>query len=263
MSNIPPINPIAGLDREQVALLLLASIAFEELSLAHIMNAEGEKLQYALGTLENGEGPIEGLDLDLEGLLAVNRSVERTLRSVIKKEMLLQFKLEDILDSGLVDGNGPTPPPPGECECSAEALVNEQIDDTTAIIIVGQETYENVEGNVSGRLRICDDCEVTQINYNFNSPAIPTIRPALSLTFDQQFTTNIDCTQVEENEVLTVTGLGRTAGNAVGNQDVTYTLVFDGINNTVHLTLNNLEGEVIYEAESSVPVAVDICPPAE
>ncbi|WP_326239391.1 hypothetical protein [Alkalihalophilus marmarensis] len=121
MSNIPPINPIEGLDREQVALLLLASIAFEELSLAHIMNAEGEKLQYALGTLIDDQEPIV---TDLEGLLAVNRSVERTLRTVIKKEMLLQFKLEDIIDSGLLD----VEPPEVACECQVtiqgEAALN-------------------------------------------------------------------------------------------------------------------------------------------
>jgi hypothetical protein len=101
--NIPDINPIEGLDREQVALLLLASIALEELSLAHIMNAEAEKLQYALGTLLPNQMSIV---TDLDDLLDINRSVERTLRTVIKKEMLLQFKLEDVLDSGLLDQNG-------------------------------------------------------------------------------------------------------------------------------------------------------------
>ncbi|ADC49804.1 hypothetical protein BpOF4_08730 [Alkalihalophilus pseudofirmus OF4] len=102
--NIPDINSFDGLDREQVALLLLASIALEELSLAHIMNAEAEKLQYALGTLLPGQTPIVG---DFEDLLTINRSVERMLRTVIKKEMLLQFKLEDVIDSGLLENNVP------------------------------------------------------------------------------------------------------------------------------------------------------------
>jgi ABC-type Zn2+ transport system substrate-binding protein/surface adhesin len=115
--NIPEdINPIEDLDREQVALLLLASIAFEELGLAHIINAEAEKLQFALGTLNdkdhknhkdhkdhkdhdhkhhNHKHPVVK---DLDDLLDINRSVERVLRTVIKKEIILQFKLEDVID---------------------------------------------------------------------------------------------------------------------------------------------------------------------
>ncbi|MFJ8259447.1 hypothetical protein ACIQ4Z_19765 [Peribacillus asahii] len=101
--NTPPdgINPIDGLDPEQIALLLLASIAFEELGLAHIINAEAEKLQGAIGTLvdENGD-PINPLIQagSLADLLEVNREVEKVLRTVIKKEMLLQFKFENVLE---------------------------------------------------------------------------------------------------------------------------------------------------------------------
>ncbi|MCL6586930.1 MAG: hypothetical protein K6T72_10540 [Anoxybacillus sp.] len=98
--NIPEdINPIEGFDKEQVALFLLASIAFEELALAHVMNAEAEKLQFALGTLDDNDPVVE----DLDDLLQINRSVERVLRTVVKKEMILQFKLEDVVDFLLDD----------------------------------------------------------------------------------------------------------------------------------------------------------------
>jgi len=93
--NIPEdINPIEDFDKEQVALLLLASIAFEELGLAHIINAEAEKIQFALGTL----GDNAPLAKDFESLLEINRSVEKVLRTIIKKEIILQFKLENVVE---------------------------------------------------------------------------------------------------------------------------------------------------------------------
>jgi len=91
---IPEIAPTISLDRNQVINLLLASIALEELSLAHIINAEAEKLQAVLGTLTG----LAITATTISGLLSVNREVRRTLETVIKKEMLLEFKLEDILD---------------------------------------------------------------------------------------------------------------------------------------------------------------------
>ncbi len=83
--NIPDVTPDIDLDREDVINLILASIAFEQLGLSHIINAEGEKIQAGLNFAQNNNDLIE-----------INRSVEKTLRSVIKKEMLLQFKLEDL-----------------------------------------------------------------------------------------------------------------------------------------------------------------------
>jgi hypothetical protein len=85
-----------------VVNLLLASVALEELGLSHIINAEAEKLQATLGTLP-------GLSItanSISGLLSVNREVRRMMQTVIKKQMILQFKLEDILDIP------PTPSPP-------------------------------------------------------------------------------------------------------------------------------------------------------
>jgi hypothetical protein len=100
--NLPEeIDPIKNLDTEDVALLLLAAIAFEELGLAHMINAEAEKIEAALGTLVDSDGiPIfdPPLAQDLDDLLATNRSVERVLRTIVKKEMILQFKLEDVID---------------------------------------------------------------------------------------------------------------------------------------------------------------------
>jgi hypothetical protein len=101
--NIPNINPEINICREDVINILLASIGLEELGLAHIINAEAEKIQYVLGTLGTDcPAPCPSID----DLLTINRSVERTLRNVIKNQMLLQFKLEDVMDIPEDDNNG-------------------------------------------------------------------------------------------------------------------------------------------------------------
>lgn len=56
-SNIPNITPTITLTRENAVNLLLASTALEELGLSHIINAEGEKLQFVLGTMPGLSGP--------------------------------------------------------------------------------------------------------------------------------------------------------------------------------------------------------------
>lgn len=92
---IPDINPDITISRDDVINLLLASIAFEELGLAHLINAEAEKVQSVLGTLHGQNVNTPSID----DLLTIDRAVNRIMQDVIKKEMLLQFKLESILDS--------------------------------------------------------------------------------------------------------------------------------------------------------------------
>jgi hypothetical protein len=93
--NIPDVDATIEITATQAVNLLLASIAFEELGLAHIINAEAEKIQFVLGTLEGVTR--QETAITIEDLLEINDSVNRTLRNVIKKEMLPQFKLEDVL----------------------------------------------------------------------------------------------------------------------------------------------------------------------
>ena len=84
--------------REFILNNLLESIALEETALAHLINAEAEKIQWSIGTLE-GQEPTEN---NTESVLAIQEAAKGVIRSAIKFQMLLQFKLENIakLDEG-------------------------------------------------------------------------------------------------------------------------------------------------------------------
>lgn len=111
-ANIPNITPSITITRDDALNLLLSSIAIEELGLGHIINAEAEKIQYAVGTL-----PGLSVPATISDLLAVDASVKSTLQETIKKEMLLQNKLESILAAPSLTGptgvTGPTGPAGG------------------------------------------------------------------------------------------------------------------------------------------------------
>ncbi|MGG4441739.1 hypothetical protein [Brevibacillus fortis] len=96
-ASIPNITPAISITIDQTVALLLASIALEELALTHILNAEAEKLEYTIGTLGGGLALTPAPSLS--DLLLVNDSVRQTIQDAIKKEMLLQFKLENIVDN--------------------------------------------------------------------------------------------------------------------------------------------------------------------
>ena len=105
--NFPIIDP--PLTRDGSINEIIASIAAEELSLSHILNAEGEKLQYVLGTL-----PGLGESADIEDVLDVNKSVQRTLDEITQQQLLLGAKLSAALDAPVFTGptgaTGPTGP---------------------------------------------------------------------------------------------------------------------------------------------------------
>lgn len=97
MPNIPDINPVVNLDIEGSVNMLLSSIALEEISLSHIINAEAEKIQYVLGTLDTKHS-LKCKEYSLDDLLKVNRSIDRTLTGVLKNQIMLHTKLEDTID---------------------------------------------------------------------------------------------------------------------------------------------------------------------
>ena len=87
MPSFPPNG--ADLTREEALTMIIASIAMEELALSHIINAEGEKLQYILGTLPGAKPCATPQDV-----LVVNKSVASLLDVVAQNQMLLKNKLE-------------------------------------------------------------------------------------------------------------------------------------------------------------------------
>lgn len=93
MPNIPDLQPQVGVTRNDAVNIILSSIGMEELSLSHILNAEAEKIQFALGTLDDTVPPAS-----LDEILLVNRAAGKMLRDVVKNQMLLGMKLEDVID---------------------------------------------------------------------------------------------------------------------------------------------------------------------
>jgi len=83
----PPCPP--PISKEEALNLIIYSIAMEELALSHIINAEGEKIQYALGTLNN----IGGSGATIEEVLEVNASVAKVLEIIVHLNMTLKQKL--------------------------------------------------------------------------------------------------------------------------------------------------------------------------
>ncbi|WP_207708834.1 hypothetical protein [Heliobacterium mobile] len=75
--------------REEAINDIIESIALEETALAHLINAEAHKVQNAIST-DN---------ISIPELTALNKSVRDLMMIVVKKEMLLQFKLELVLAS--------------------------------------------------------------------------------------------------------------------------------------------------------------------
>ena len=100
MPNIPNLEPSVTITRKDAVNIILSSIGMEELSLSHILNAEAEKIQFALGTLDPNVPPAS-----LEDILLVNKTAGKMLRDVVKNQMLLGMKLEDVLD---IDVTEPT-----------------------------------------------------------------------------------------------------------------------------------------------------------
>ncbi len=100
-----PENP--NINRDDAINQILSSIAMEELGLSHIINAEGEKIQYVLGTLPGLTGPPATID----DLLKTNESVQGLLQSASYNQLFLKAKMQQALSSSEMQGpTGPTGP---------------------------------------------------------------------------------------------------------------------------------------------------------
>ena len=88
-----PTIPTITTTLPEAEALALAAIAMENLALAAIINSEAEKIQAAVRAFP--------ATINVTQLIAVDTSVTAVLKNVIKKEIILEFQLEEI--SALLD----------------------------------------------------------------------------------------------------------------------------------------------------------------
>ena len=84
---------------EQSVADLMHSVALEEVALAHIINAEGEKLQ-----------KLAELATSAQELLDFQAGLSNVLEHLIKFQMLLQFKLDKVNEICADPATTVTPP---------------------------------------------------------------------------------------------------------------------------------------------------------
>ena len=105
MPSFPNIDP--PIQREDAVNQILSSIAMEELGLSHILNAEGEKLQYILGTIPGLSGP----PATVSDVLSANESVRSMLETAAQNQLFLKSKMQGALTASPMQGpTGPTGP---------------------------------------------------------------------------------------------------------------------------------------------------------
>lgn len=77
-----PVIKASGIKREEAITDIIESIALQQTGLAHILNAEGEKIQLMLKLANK-----------TEDLLSVNHSVESMINAITGLESMLHGKL--------------------------------------------------------------------------------------------------------------------------------------------------------------------------
>ena len=84
-----PVFADTDIGREEALNMILASIAYEELGLSHVINAEGEKIQRAVGTLDG----LSALAESIEDLINIDTSVATLLAAVQETQTALMTKM--------------------------------------------------------------------------------------------------------------------------------------------------------------------------
>ena len=234
--NIPNITPTISITTAQTVPLLLASIALEELALAHIINAEAEKLQFVLGTLPTGT-TLSPAVVSLPNLLAVDASVQRTLRDVIKKEMLLEFKFENVLDLLTTIPPTPPPPPPPACGCQVTGMAGAGNDfsinrgqGAAGTTVTFNGVVQDPPGGVTYNGLICSSCTPDSNFFEFDFDGSNDVA---AFTFTATTFTVPSC----PGSTVSITGQGTTDNPGLFGATPSYTLNVDDTMNNKSITV--------------------------
>jgi hypothetical protein len=153
---------------------ILTSIAMEELGLSHVLNAEGEKIQYVLGTLEGVKNkPHPTIDQVLE----VNESVNDMLQQVAINQMFLIAKMSEALKAYLLfKKNGYKEEPPAPPEPPAPVDPPDERVPATAVRIRGEDEVEFTLGTRYGPGCVITPTDSTDVPvWTSNAPEIVSV----------------------------------------------------------------------------------------
>ena len=113
--SMPRITIPENVTEENALANIIASIALEEAALAHIINAEGEKIQRVVGTFRptGPTGPVLPLETPAtaEEMQAINTTVGDMMGTISNIETSLHSKLRTVLAVlEIPEATGPTGP---------------------------------------------------------------------------------------------------------------------------------------------------------
>ena len=208
LPTFPQIDP--PLTREGSLNEIISSIAAEELSLSHILNAEGEKLQYVLGALPGLEDAAA-----FEEVMNVNRSVQDTLSDVMEQQALLTAKLSAAMKALVLPG------PAGPTGATSPGL-------TSAFAANTQVLPAGVTTNSGNTVFTVAEAGTYQLSYHVNTTlallmgtrlvingannAASTIAPVVSATnFENQITVNLPANSTISLQMYPATLAGAAA----------------------------------------------------
>ncbi|MEA4969831.1 MAG: collagen-like protein [Candidatus Pelethousia sp.] len=97
--SLPQFSETSGLSRQDAINQVISSIASEELALSHVINTEGEKIQYAVGTIP---GLVGGSTI--EDVTNINNSAADMLGTVLENQIILTGKLTQALQAPVFPG---------------------------------------------------------------------------------------------------------------------------------------------------------------
>jgi hypothetical protein len=106
-----PVIEVVDIDLDIALANIIASVSLEEAALAHILNAEGEKIQYALGTLKYPTGhwsatqTVNPTAFDPSYILDINKVVDCMVWDVSQIECSLMEKLLLAINALRIESN--------------------------------------------------------------------------------------------------------------------------------------------------------------
>jgi hypothetical protein len=171
--SFPTISP--PITRDEAINMILSSIAMEELGLSHIINAEGEKLQYILGTIPGISGP----PATVSDVLSANESVRGVLESAAQNQLFLNAKMQNALNSSVLQGptgaTGPTGPT-GDVVLSFGSLRGSSVETPGATFTpvpfsVSGPLSSTITVSLSGNELVVGESGIYQITISINAEA--------------------------------------------------------------------------------------------